>query len=183
MKARSGLGKLVSFAFSRVLLIFILGFAAGMAWQAYGGTARKTIASWSPRLAWMAPPAAPGSASSSSDRLTIDCRSRASPTSVRRVRQRSVFRGRAGTRGLSSGRPKAGPDGFAHPAMFRYDRNPLQLRAKRAHPCAILRRLCLPCFLPGRPHEHRLEQHRRRHRANEGQRHQFAHAGRARVAR
>jgi hypothetical protein len=69
MKARSGLGKLVSFAFSRVLLIFILGFAAGMAWQAYGGTARKTIASWSPRLAWMAPPAAPGSASSSSDRL------------------------------------------------------------------------------------------------------------------
>lgn len=63
----SGLGKLVSFAFARVLLIFLVGFAAGMAWQSYGSTARKTIASWSPRLAWAAPAPAPSSAST--DRL------------------------------------------------------------------------------------------------------------------
>jgi hypothetical protein len=60
-------GKLVSFAFTRVLFIFVIGFAAGMAWQSYGGAARKAVASWSPRLAWVAPAAAP--ASSSADRL------------------------------------------------------------------------------------------------------------------
>jgi hypothetical protein len=62
-RARSWLGKLVSFAFARVLLIFVVGFAAGMAWQSYGGAARKTVAGWSPRLAWVAPaPPAPGGA-------------------------------------------------------------------------------------------------------------------------
>jgi hypothetical protein len=65
--ASSRLGKLVSFVFARVLLIFVIGFAAGMAWQSYGGAARKTVASWSPRLAWVAPAAAPGS--TSADRL------------------------------------------------------------------------------------------------------------------
>ena len=66
-KARSWLGKLVSLAFAGVLLIFIVGFAAGTAWQSYGSAARKTIASWSPHLAWIAP--APARGSASSDRL------------------------------------------------------------------------------------------------------------------
>ncbi len=56
-------GKLVSFAFARVLMIFFVGFAAGLAWQSYGGAARKAIASWSPHLAWLAPAAAPGGTS------------------------------------------------------------------------------------------------------------------------
>jgi hypothetical protein len=29
-----------------------------LAWQAYGSTARSAVAGWSPRLAWLAPPAA-----------------------------------------------------------------------------------------------------------------------------
>ena len=49
------LGKLVSFGFARVLVIFVVGFAAGFAWQSYGGGVRKAIASWSPRLEWLAP--------------------------------------------------------------------------------------------------------------------------------
>jgi hypothetical protein len=60
-------GKLVSFAFARVLLIFAVGFAAGMAWQSYGAAGRKAVASWSPRLAFVAPPAAP--VGTSADRL------------------------------------------------------------------------------------------------------------------
>jgi hypothetical protein len=36
-------------------MIFIVGFAAGIAWQSYGGAARKAIASWSPHLSWLAP--------------------------------------------------------------------------------------------------------------------------------
>jgi hypothetical protein len=67
VSAGSWLGKLVSLAFARVLLIFVVGFAAGMAWQSYGSAARKAVAGWSPRLAWVAPAAAP--ASSSTDRL------------------------------------------------------------------------------------------------------------------
>jgi hypothetical protein len=66
-KARSSLGKLVSFVFTRALLIFVVGFAAGMAWQTYGGGVRKAIAGWSPRLAWVAPAAAP--ADNSHERL------------------------------------------------------------------------------------------------------------------
>jgi hypothetical protein len=58
-RARSWLSKLVSFAGARVLMIFFVGFAAGLAWQSYSGAARKAIASWSPRLAWVAPAAAP----------------------------------------------------------------------------------------------------------------------------
>src|SRR5258708_2465294 len=51
----SWLGKLLSFAFVRVLMIFIVGFAAGVAWLSYGGAARKAMASWSPHLGWLAP--------------------------------------------------------------------------------------------------------------------------------
>ncbi len=57
------LGKLVSFAFARVLMIFLVGFAAGLAWQSYGDAARKAIAGWSPRLGWLAPATAPGGTS------------------------------------------------------------------------------------------------------------------------
>jgi hypothetical protein len=57
------LGKLVSSGFARVLVIFVVGFAAGLAWQSYGGGVRKAVASWSPRLEWLAP-AAPAATSS-----------------------------------------------------------------------------------------------------------------------
>jgi hypothetical protein len=66
-RVRLGLGKMISFAFARVLLIFLVGFAAGIAWQSYGGEARKTVAGWSPRLAWVAP--APASSSGAAERL------------------------------------------------------------------------------------------------------------------
>jgi hypothetical protein len=62
-KARLSLGKLVSLAFLRVLLIFLVGFAAGVAWQSHGGDVRKAAAGWSPRLAWIAPAATPSSTS------------------------------------------------------------------------------------------------------------------------
>ena len=62
-RVRLWLGKLVSFAFARVLMIFFVGFAAGIAWQSYGGAARKAIASWSPHLGWLAPAAVPGGTS------------------------------------------------------------------------------------------------------------------------
>ena len=62
-RIRLWLGKLVSFAFARVLMILAIGFAAGVAWQSYGGAARKAIASWSPHLGWLAPAAAPGGTS------------------------------------------------------------------------------------------------------------------------
>jgi hypothetical protein len=62
-KARSSLGRLVSLAFLRVLLIFFVGFAAGVAWLTYGGDVRKAAAGWSPRLAWIAPAATPASTS------------------------------------------------------------------------------------------------------------------------
>jgi hypothetical protein len=58
-RVRLGLGKLLSFAFARVLMIFVIGLAAGIAWQSYGGATRKTIASWSPHLGWLAPAAVP----------------------------------------------------------------------------------------------------------------------------
>jgi hypothetical protein len=54
-KGRAGLGKLVSFAVARILMIFFVGFAAGIAWQSDGGAVRKAIAGWSPHLAWVAP--------------------------------------------------------------------------------------------------------------------------------
>jgi len=57
------LGKLFSFAVARVLLIFFIGFAAGLAWQSYGGAARKAIGGWSPRLGWLVPATTPAGAS------------------------------------------------------------------------------------------------------------------------
>src|SRR6266436_6292133 len=63
VRVRLWLGKLVSFAFARVLMIFVVGFAAGVAWQSYGGEARKTIAGWSSHLAWLAPAAVRGGTS------------------------------------------------------------------------------------------------------------------------
>src|SRR5258706_11341348 len=43
-RVRLWLSKPFSFAFARVLMIFLVGFAAGIAWQSYGGGGRKTIA-------------------------------------------------------------------------------------------------------------------------------------------
>jgi hypothetical protein len=54
--------RLFSWALVRVLVIFLIGFAVGVAWSD-GGAARKAIAGWSPYLAWMAPAPAPGSTS------------------------------------------------------------------------------------------------------------------------
>jgi hypothetical protein len=62
-RARLWLGKVVPFAFVRFLMIFFIGVAATLAWQSYGGAARGAIASWSPHLAWLAPPTAPAGAS------------------------------------------------------------------------------------------------------------------------
>ena len=66
-KPRLWLGKVASSAFARILMIFVIGFAAGWAWTTYSGAARKAIAGWSPRLAWLAPAAAP--AGPSAERL------------------------------------------------------------------------------------------------------------------
>jgi hypothetical protein len=67
LRARLWLGKIASFAFARVLISFAVGLAVGVAWQSYGSEVRKTIANWSPHLAWLAPPAAP--AGTSAERL------------------------------------------------------------------------------------------------------------------
>lgn len=61
--ARLRLGKLFSSPPARVLVIFSLGLAAGIAWQSYGGVARRAIAGWSLHLARLAPPSAPSSTS------------------------------------------------------------------------------------------------------------------------
>src|SRR5215467_14526638 len=58
-RVRLWLGKLVPFAFVRFLMIFFIGVTATLAWQSYGGATREAIARWSPRLAWLAPPATP----------------------------------------------------------------------------------------------------------------------------
>jgi hypothetical protein len=67
LRARLWLGKLVSFAFARVLMSFVVGLAVGVAWQSYGSEVTKTIANSSPHLAWLAPAATP--AGSSAERL------------------------------------------------------------------------------------------------------------------
>jgi hypothetical protein len=54
---RSGVGKVRSAAFPRYLLAFLVGIGATLAWQAYAAPVRKTVAGWSPRLAFLAPPA------------------------------------------------------------------------------------------------------------------------------
>jgi hypothetical protein len=61
-RARRWFAKLVNavpLAFARYLIAFFIGIAAILAWQSYSGTARETVARWSPRLGWLAPPAAP----------------------------------------------------------------------------------------------------------------------------
>jgi len=63
MTARSWLGRLVSFPAARVLMIFLIGFAAGIAWQSYSNAARQAIAGWSPHLAWLAPASEPAGVS------------------------------------------------------------------------------------------------------------------------
>ena len=55
VRARLWLDKLLSFPYARVAMIFVVGFAAGVAWQSYGGAVRKRIAGWSPHLSWLAP--------------------------------------------------------------------------------------------------------------------------------
>jgi hypothetical protein len=62
-RARLRLGKVIPFAFVRFLVIFFIGVAATLAWQFYGATTREVMASWSPHLAWLAPPPAPASTS------------------------------------------------------------------------------------------------------------------------
>ncbi|HWN48286.1 MAG TPA: hypothetical protein VNO18_00345 [Xanthobacteraceae bacterium] len=57
------LGKVVSSAFARYLIAFFIGVTATLAWQSYGGAARKAIAGWSPHLGWLAPAAAPAGTS------------------------------------------------------------------------------------------------------------------------
>ena len=58
----SSIGKLASFALALFLIAFCSGVAATLAWQSYGGAARKMIASSSPQLGWSAPQAAPEAA-------------------------------------------------------------------------------------------------------------------------
>jgi hypothetical protein len=59
-----GLGMLVpSMALVRYLIAFGVGIVATLGWQAYGSQARTAVSGWSPRLAWLAPPAAARGAS------------------------------------------------------------------------------------------------------------------------
>ena len=62
-RAQLRLRKFIPFAFVRFLIIFFIGVTATLTWQSYGGAARETVASWSPRLAWLVPPPAPTGAS------------------------------------------------------------------------------------------------------------------------
>jgi hypothetical protein len=68
MRVRLWLDKLLSFPYARVVMIFVVGFAAGLVWDSYAGPVRTTIGGWSPYLAWVAPPAA----SASYDRVRAD---------------------------------------------------------------------------------------------------------------
>ena len=54
---RPSLGKRVSRGLIRFLIIFCIGVAATLAWQSYGDAAREMVASSSPQLGWLAPPA------------------------------------------------------------------------------------------------------------------------------
>jgi hypothetical protein len=55
MKARLWWVELVSRPYARAAMIFVAGFVVGLAWNSYGGAARKAVASWSPHLSWLAP--------------------------------------------------------------------------------------------------------------------------------
>jgi hypothetical protein len=56
---RPSLGNRASRALARFLITVCIGVSATLAWQSYGDAAREMIASASPRLAWLAPQAAP----------------------------------------------------------------------------------------------------------------------------
>ena len=51
--------KRASRVLGRFLIAFCIGIAATLAWQSFGDVARGMIASSSPQLSWLAPPAAP----------------------------------------------------------------------------------------------------------------------------
>jgi hypothetical protein len=57
---------MLSFRYARIVMICVVSFAAGVVWQSYSGAARATIASWSPYLGWLGPPA------TSYDRIRAD---------------------------------------------------------------------------------------------------------------
>ena len=60
LNPRVRLGKRVSRAVARFLIIFCIGVVATLAWQSYGDATREMIASSSPQgLGWLAPSAAP----------------------------------------------------------------------------------------------------------------------------
>jgi hypothetical protein len=107
---RSLLGKLASFAFARVLLIFFLGFAAGVAWLSYGGETRRAIAGWSPYLAWVSP--APASSGAAAERLKATSLALAGvrhsvdklATEVERLQAQDVADQRSGSRRASQRR-------------------------------------------------------------------------------
>ena len=67
VRARLWLDKLLSFSYARVVMIFVVGFAAGVVWQSYSSAVRTTIAR-APYLGWLAPSAA----SASYDRIRAD---------------------------------------------------------------------------------------------------------------
>jgi hypothetical protein len=48
----------ISYGIVRSVIAFYIGVAATVAWQSYGGEGRQFIASLSPQLSWLAPPAA-----------------------------------------------------------------------------------------------------------------------------
>ena len=52
-------GKRASRVLRRFLITFCIGVAVTLAWQSFGDAAREMIASSSPQLSWLAPPAAP----------------------------------------------------------------------------------------------------------------------------
>jgi hypothetical protein len=79
---RSSRVKRALLAFAGFLIAFGIGIAATLAWQSRGNAVRGMIANLSPRLAWLAPPAAPvadaaptASASASPDQLAAISRS------------------------------------------------------------------------------------------------------------
>jgi hypothetical protein len=56
---RPSLGKRAARGLTRFLIVFCIGVAATLGWQAYGDKAREMIADSYPRLGWLAPHAAP----------------------------------------------------------------------------------------------------------------------------
>ncbi|MBO0754082.1 MAG: hypothetical protein J2P53_18320 [Bradyrhizobiaceae bacterium] len=61
-----GVVSLLTLPLTRVVMIFVVGFVAGMVWQS--SNVRGTIAGWSPYLEWLGPPAA----NASYDRIRAD---------------------------------------------------------------------------------------------------------------